>query len=63
MRTAVISQPLSKFRKFTFVVSHSVPFIVFFLKWETNKIFKFLWENVEGVDFQGGRPNHPWMKL
>ena len=60
----MIFQPLNKFGIFTFVVSYTICFIVFFsLTGRGNKIFGVWWENIKGEIFKGRRVNHPWMKL
>ena len=58
MKPVVVFQPLSKFGMFSFVVSYTICFIVFFsLTGGENKIFGFLVREQKGDNFQrkGGR--------
>ena len=62
MKPFVICQPLGKFDMFTFLVSHAVGSILFFLQvgqgGEGNEVFGFLvGEHKRGGQFSKGGPN------
>ena len=53
MTPLMVSQPLSKFGMLTFVVLHTICFIVFFsLTGKENKIFGFLVREQKGGNFE-----------
>ena len=61
MKPAAVFQPLSKFGMFTFVISYTISFIVFFsLNGGGNNFFRFLVREQKRGNFQRkGGTNHP----